>query len=74
MIALHLHLHLHLHDHIYCVTARVKTDIDTVSALLQNTFSIPAEDVRPIIMAESKRGENTKTIIVEDAGHHTVLQ
>lgn len=54
-------MHLHRHDHIYFVTARGKTDTETVSALLQKTFNIPANDMHPIIMAGSKRGENTKT-------------
>lgn len=61
-------MHLRRHDHIYFVTARSKTDTETVSAILKKSFDIPASDMNPVIFSGSKHGENTKTPWLQQLG------
>ncbi|WP_429105498.1 acid phosphatase AphA [Aeromonas allosaccharophila] len=53
-------MHLKRGDHIYFVTGRSATKTETVSQTLQQTMSIPADQLNPVIFAGDQPGQNTK--------------
>mgnify|MGYP000881532615 CR=1 FL=1 len=59
-------MHLKRGDSIYFVTARTKTNTETVTKTLQQDFGIPDASLNPVIFSGDKKGENTKTQWLKD--------